>query len=138
MDDRIPVVTVYVSPLNRSLCHYVINDSQMHTKDYESLQEFLIGLMPDKAVEIADLIARKVHFLLLPQDNTVQELKFDLDKENKALAEKILHSPIKTIERTHIQAQNPNNPDSIMKGLSRGQDSTKGSYLNNVLKKVLK
>jgi hypothetical protein len=106
--ENIPVYTIYVKPRNKRYANYIINDSAYHTKSYEDLQDYLISLLPEKNIQICELLACKKTFVIFLQEREIKELSFDLQKEMEDMKYKMKFEDLSLIEagKKHLNSKN--------------------------------
>jgi len=134
-NNQIPISFVHVMPKNFKYCHYSINGLHFHTKNYAELGIYLTSIMPVKMQEILKLLGEKKHFLMFIEENRIEGLAFDLQKEREELAGRNLHENLNTILIKEKEKKNPNTMDGRIKDISR-IDITKTNKKND-LKKLL-
>ena len=81
VDDNRPIEIIFISPKNRQYCEYTVNDGSTHIKKYEELEEYLSDLYPNLKQQIGNMLSLRKFFFILPKENLIEELKFDLEKE---------------------------------------------------------
>ena len=134
-EEKLPIFIIHVQPKNFTYCSYTINNTHIHTKKYAELGIYLTSIMPGKMQEILKLLGEKKHFLMFIEENRIEELAFDLQKEREELAGRNLHENLNTILIKEKEKKNPNTMDGRIKDISR-IDITKTNKKND-LKKLL-
>jgi len=82
---------VFVLPRNKFYCSYTLNDNtELHSKKYDDMYQFLVNLLPKKSNEINKLLLylHKPFFVDII-NNKVEELKFDFTQELSKLRGKL-------------------------------------------------
>lgn len=101
----IGVDTVLVVPKNLRSCHYYINESDdPHSKSYMVLRDYLIKLIPTRALEFDELLSKFKTFLVVVASNQVIELEVPKVEEDsrtriQGQLDAFLANPHKTLEK---------------------------------------
>lgn len=98
-EDYSSIDIIFIAPKSRRYCEYTINNGSIHSKTYEELSEYLCKLFPDLSDDIYKFISLKKYFFVFPQENTIQELKFDYEKEKNEIKKKLLYNSISEVKK---------------------------------------
>lgn len=89
MDDNNLIEIIFLSPKNYlGYYQYIINDGEPHVKKNEELINYMCEINPSLKKEIVNLISLRKFFFIFPKTNSIEELKFDLEKELESFKKK--------------------------------------------------
>lgn len=113
------IISVIVIPYNEKWARYIINDGETRAKPYDEILDLLKDLVPRKKFKIVlDFVHRFRTFAVLVEEERIEELHFDFDKELKALRKETLQEIINPKEIDLIFSKEHLNKDRSVRSQS--------------------
>lgn len=71
----IAVETIIILPFKQRYCHYIVNEGEIHTKNYEELRCWLQTLVPSLTSPIGIRFADKKSFILYVKEKVLKDIE---------------------------------------------------------------
>lgn len=102
--DKNSIQTILVVPRNSLYARYVINNGSPHVMKYRDLEKFLIELLPRLSWIIRKYLYTFTNFILFVQEEQVEKLEFDFEKQKRNILEDMFKEKNKVIHENEIRA----------------------------------